>query len=97
MGILPAVFLASAILALMIWAFTSYYTVTLQSPVALQFQWPFVISERLASAEAEEARADQHGHPLSAWDERHIGQRTGQLTKTLLKVWPHHAAQATTA
>jgi len=69
MGILPAVFLVSAILALMIWAFTSYYTVTLQSPVLVQFQWPFVISERFASVEAEEARADQHGHQLSAWQE----------------------------
>ena len=35
----------------------------------MQLQSPVVVSERLNSEEAEAARADQHGRPLSAWQE----------------------------
>ncbi len=45
------------------------YTVSFQSPVRMQLQLPLVISERLNSNEAEAARVDQHGRPLSAWQE----------------------------
>jgi hypothetical protein len=66
---LPPVLLGSTILALIVWWFISHYTVSLQSPVLLEFQWPLVVSERIASVEAEEARADQHGHSLTAWQQ----------------------------
>lgn len=35
----------------------------------MQLQSPVVVSERLNSEEAEAARGDQHGRPLSAWQE----------------------------
>jgi hypothetical protein len=61
--------LGSIILALVLWWLTSHYTVSFQSPLLLQLQWPVVLTERFASIDAEEARADQHGHPLSAWQQ----------------------------
>lgn len=51
------------------WWFISYYTISLQNPIQIQLRWPAVISERAASEEAEIARADQHGHRLSAWQQ----------------------------
>jgi hypothetical protein len=35
----------------------------------IHFQWPLVVEEKIGSADAEQARADQHGRPLSAWQE----------------------------
>ena len=35
----------------------------------MQLQSPVVVSERLNSEEAKAARADQHGRPLSPWQE----------------------------
>jgi hypothetical protein len=49
--------------------FTIYYTVSLQSPLLMHLQWPLVVEEKIGSADAEQARADQHGRPLSAWQE----------------------------
>jgi hypothetical protein len=61
--------LGFAILAASVWWFTSHYTTSLQSPIQLQFRRPLVISERIASEGAEAARGDQHGRPLSAWQQ----------------------------
>jgi hypothetical protein len=59
----------AAILGAYLWWFTSYYTVSLQSPVLMHLQWPVVVEEKISSQDAEQARADQHGHRLSAWQE----------------------------
>jgi hypothetical protein len=59
---------AVVLVALMAW-FHTEYTVSIQSPVRMQLQSPVVVSERLNSIEADGARADQHGRPLSAWQE----------------------------
>jgi hypothetical protein len=56
-------------LAIFGWWFGGRYTVSLQTPLQIQVQWPIVISEQAASDEAEKARADQHGHQLSAWQQ----------------------------
>lgn len=47
--------------------FTSDYTVSLQSPNRMHFQWPVVIEKRIDSLDAAQARADQHGRRLTAW------------------------------
>jgi hypothetical protein len=64
----PALVLAS-ILGVFLWWFISHYTVSLQSPIRVRLQWPVVVAERIISEGAEEARADQHGHRLSAWQQ----------------------------
>lgn len=60
---------ALALLIGLTWWFTSRYTVNLQSPIKIHLQWPLVIAERIRSKDAEEARADQHGRRLSAWQQ----------------------------
>lgn len=59
----------SALLVAFLWWFTSHYTVSLQSPVHVKLQWPLVIAERAMSGAADEARADQQGRRLSAWQQ----------------------------
>jgi hypothetical protein len=49
--------------------FHEHYTVSLQSPVRLHFQWPVVLAERVISGDASEAQADQNGRRLSAWQQ----------------------------
>ena len=66
---LVSVIVGATILGACLWWFTSYYTIGLQSPVLLHFQWPVVIEEKISSQDAELARADQHGRRLSAWQE----------------------------
>jgi hypothetical protein len=61
--------MGAAIPAVFLWWLTSYYTISFQSPLVLQLQWPVLVEERIRSQDAEAARADQHGHPLSAWQE----------------------------
>jgi hypothetical protein len=45
------------------------YTVTLQSPVRVRFQWPLVIAPRASAEEAGAARADQFGRRLTAYQQ----------------------------
>jgi hypothetical protein len=59
----------AAMLSGLLWWFLSDYTVSLQSPARIQLQWPLVIAERINSEDATGARRDQHGHPLSAWQQ----------------------------
>jgi hypothetical protein len=66
---LPGAIFGAGILLALLWWFHVYYTVSLQSPVRIQLQWPLVVAERMKSEAAEEARADQHGHGLSAWQQ----------------------------
>jgi hypothetical protein len=49
--------------------FHGQYTVSLQSPLLIQLQWPLVIAERITSDAATGAQVDQNGHRLSAWQE----------------------------
>jgi hypothetical protein len=53
----------------LLWWFNSRYAMTFQSPVRVHMQWPIVVSERITSAGAEEARTDQQGHRLTAWQQ----------------------------
>lgn len=47
----------------------SNYTIGLQSPVRLQFEWPVVVARRLKTQDASAAQFDQLGHPLSAYQQ----------------------------
>jgi hypothetical protein len=49
--------------------FQEHYTVSLQSPVRLHFQWPVVVAERVLSGDSAEAQYDQDGRRLSAWQQ----------------------------
>jgi hypothetical protein len=49
--------------------FHEHYTVSLQSPVRLHFQWPIVLAERVISGDAADAQSDQNGRRLSAWQQ----------------------------
>jgi len=69
LGALLAIIFGAGILGACLWLFTIYYTVSLQSPLLMHLQWPLVVEEKIGSADAEQARADQHGRPLSAWQE----------------------------
>ena len=66
---LPGAIGGAVVLVAFLWWFTGQYTVSLQSPVRLHWQWPLVVAERVKTIPAEEARADQKGHRLSAWQQ----------------------------
>jgi hypothetical protein len=66
---LLATLLGAAVSCGFLWWFTNHYTVSLQSPVRFHLQWPVVVAERISSEAAEEARTDQHGRRLSAWQQ----------------------------
>jgi hypothetical protein len=51
----------------LLWWFHTRYTVSYRSPVVVRLQSPLVLAERITSD--REARADQHGRGLSAWQE----------------------------
>jgi hypothetical protein len=69
LGSLLALIFSAGILGACLWLFSIYYTVGLQSPLLMHLQWPLVVEEKIGSEDAEQARADQHGRPLSAWQE----------------------------
>lgn len=62
-----AAFLVGVIAALAIWQIHIRYAFSLQSPVRLQ--WPVVVARRTLTDDAVQARFDQHGHPLSAYQQ----------------------------
>jgi hypothetical protein len=66
---LPSAIFGATLLALLLWWFTNHYTVNLQSPLRVHLQWPLVIAERLTTEDAVEARGDQQGHRLTAWQQ----------------------------
>ncbi len=45
------------------------YTISLQSPLRVRLQWPLVISPRTPGEQAAEAKFDQQGHGLSAYQQ----------------------------
>jgi hypothetical protein len=46
--VMAAIFCA-AILGAVLWSLTTYYTVSLQSPVLMHLQWPIVVEEKISS------------------------------------------------
>jgi hypothetical protein len=66
---MPSAIFGATLLALLLWWLTNHYTVSLQSPLLVHLQWPLVVAERLTTENAVEARADQHGHRLTAWQQ----------------------------
>lgn len=50
-------------------ALQSQYTLTLQSPLRLRFQWPLVIAARDSAEETGEAQRDQLGRGLTAYQQ----------------------------
>ena len=69
LGALLGLIFGAGILGACLWLFTIYDTISLQSPLLMHLQWPLVVEKKIGSADAEQARADQHGRPLSAWQE----------------------------
>ena len=47
----------------------SQYTLTLQSPFRVRFQWPLVVAPRISPEEAGAAQADQFGRRLTAYQQ----------------------------
>ena len=50
-------------------AVQAHYSLTLQSPVRIRFQWPLVIAPRISPEEAGAAQADQMGRRLTAYQQ----------------------------
>jgi hypothetical protein len=48
---------------------TDRYTLSLQSPIRIHFQWPFVVAAKAAGGDAVGAQADQFGHHLTAYQQ----------------------------
>jgi hypothetical protein len=67
--IAPFLILVAAIVGVFLLWFLSNYTVSLQSPLNVHLQSPFVVAERIFSEDAADARADQQGRPLTAWQQ----------------------------
>lgn len=51
------------------WWFHRNYSISLQSPVLVRWQWPLVAALRVSSGGEQVAEADQRGRRLSAWQE----------------------------
>lgn len=66
--VVQGVFLVMFLVALGSW-FHRHYAVSVQSPIKVHLQWPLVIAERTLAGAAVEAQYDQHGRPLSAWQQ----------------------------
>lgn len=45
------------------------YTISLQSPLRVGFQWPLVIAPRISPEETNQAQADQSGRRLTAYQQ----------------------------
>jgi hypothetical protein len=60
---------AGLLLAYGVFQIHSRFTLTLQSPVLVHFQWPLVVARRLRTEDAIQAQADQHGRPLTAYQQ----------------------------
>ena len=60
--------IAGAALVFLLVQIHAHYTVSLQSPIRLRFQWPIVVAERTKSPDAVQAQFDQR-HPLTAYQQ----------------------------
>jgi hypothetical protein len=64
--------------------FHASYTVSFQTPVKLQFQWPLVIARRMETPDAFEAQKDQ-SHPLTAY-QQYACQKFGPACRVALAI-----------
>lgn len=67
--LIGALFFSAVVFGVAGVAFSSQYTVSLQSPVRVRLQWPLVIAPRVSGEETAEAQADQFGHRLTAYQQ----------------------------
>jgi hypothetical protein len=63
------VLLVAVIATFAILIFRDRYTLSLQSPVRVHWQWPFVVAAKVPGGDAIEAQADQFGHHLTAYQQ----------------------------
>lgn len=68
MAISASALLAGAALVFLLVQIHMHYTISLQSPIRLRFQWPLVVAERTKSPDAVQAQFDQR-HPLTAYQQ----------------------------
>lgn len=64
-----AAFLIGVIGSFTIWQLHLRYAFSLQSPVRVHCQWPLVVAPRSLSEDAAQARADQRGRSLTAYQQ----------------------------
>jgi hypothetical protein len=67
--LLGLLLLSTAAIGVAAVALQSQYTLTLQSPFRIRFQWPLVIAARTSPEEARAAQADQSGRRLTAYQQ----------------------------
>lgn len=67
------------------WWFHRHYAIVFQSPVALHFQSPVVVTERTASDTAAEAEFDQQGRKLSGW-QQYVCRKFGRDCRLALAI-----------
>jgi hypothetical protein len=60
---------AGLLLAYAVFQIHARFTLILQSPVLVHFQWPLVVARRLRTEDAIQAQADQRGRPLTAYQQ----------------------------
>lgn len=60
---------AGLVAVYVLFQFHAQYTVSLQSPLRLHFQWPVVIAQRTRTEDARQAQFDQQGHALTAYQQ----------------------------
>jgi hypothetical protein len=68
-GFLKLLLLLAAACGVATFALQAQYTLTLQSPVRIRFEWPLVIAPRASAEETSEAQADQFGRRLTAYQQ----------------------------
>jgi hypothetical protein len=66
---LALLFLSATAIGVAVVVLQAQYTVTLQSPFRIRFQWPVVIAPRISAEEAGAAQADQLGRRLTAYQQ----------------------------
>ena len=63
----------------------SRYTFSLQSPLRIHFRWPLVIAQRQHTSDALGAEFDQHGQPLTAY-QQYACREFGPACRTALAI-----------
>ena len=76
---------SATVLGIAVMVFQTDYTITLQSPVNVGFQWPLVIAPRVSAEETGAARADQSGRRLTAY-QQYACNKFGQACRVALAI-----------
>jgi hypothetical protein len=61
--------LIGVLVAFAVYQVHAHYTISLQSPVRIRFEWPVVIAHRIRTSNAAGAQMDQNGRPLTAYQQ----------------------------